>query len=64
MRCAGHQAMLDSRSHDLLTRARVALQAAIRCEADLVALLDQPPKPTARQTRRGRGALEAARALS
>jgi hypothetical protein len=56
--------MLDSRSHDLLTRARVALQAAIRCEADLVALLDQPPKPTARQTRRGRGALEAARALS
>ena len=40
-----HQAMLDSRSSDLLTLARVALQAAIRSEADLLALLDDRPKP-------------------
>src|SRR5204862_1907191 len=34
-----HQAMLDSRSSDLLKLARVALEAAIRCEADLLELL-------------------------
>jgi hypothetical protein len=38
-----HQAMLHSRSSDLLTLARVALQAAIRNEADLLALLDADP---------------------
>jgi hypothetical protein len=49
--------MLDSRSHDLLTLARVALQAAIRCEADLVALLDQPDAAWARRARSGKGAV-------
>jgi hypothetical protein len=43
-----HQAMLDSRSSDLLTLARVALQAAIRTEADLLALLDDRPPPAFR----------------
>jgi hypothetical protein len=38
-----HQAMLDSRSHDLLILARAALQAAIRNEGDLLALLPEPP---------------------
>jgi hypothetical protein len=38
-----HQAMLQSRSSDLLTLARIALQAAIRSEADLIALLDSAP---------------------
>jgi hypothetical protein len=37
-----HQAMLDSRSHDLLILARAALQAAIRNEGDLLALLPAP----------------------
>jgi hypothetical protein len=46
-----HQAMLDSRSHDLLTLARVALQAAIRSEEDLLSLLpssddDRAPRQT------------------
>jgi len=46
-----HQAMLDSRSSDFLTLARVALQAAIRNETDLLALLPvaPPPKPAPRQ---------------
>jgi len=39
-----HQAMLDSRSSDLLTLARVALEAAIRTEADILELL-QPANP-------------------
>jgi hypothetical protein len=39
-----HGAMILSRSSDLLTLARVALQAAIRNEADLLALLDPPAK--------------------
>ncbi|SIO54813.1 hypothetical protein SAMN05443247_07908 [Bradyrhizobium erythrophlei] len=38
-----HTAMLDSRSSDLLTLARVALQGAIRSEIDLLELLE--PKP-------------------
>jgi hypothetical protein len=38
-----HQAMLDSRSQDLLTLARAALQAAIRNEGDLLALLPEQP---------------------
>jgi hypothetical protein len=38
-----HEAMLHSRSSDLLTLARVALQAAIRNEADLLALLSADP---------------------
>jgi hypothetical protein len=46
-----HQAMLDSRSSDLLTLARVALQAAIRTEADLLAVLAaDPPAKKPRQT--------------
>jgi hypothetical protein len=46
-----HHAMLDSKSSDLLTLARVALEAAIRTEADLLALLpaEAPPKPAPRQ---------------
>jgi hypothetical protein len=44
-----HQAMLLSRSSDLLTLARVALQAAIRTEADLLALL--PADPPAKKPR-------------
>jgi hypothetical protein len=36
--------MLDSRSSDLLTLARAALQGAIRSEGDLLALL--PPEPS------------------
>jgi hypothetical protein len=39
-----HQAMLDCRSNDLLKLARVALEAAVRSEADLFALLDAHPK--------------------
>jgi hypothetical protein len=39
-----HLAMLDSRSSDLLTLARAALEAAIRDSDDLLLLLD-PPKP-------------------
>jgi hypothetical protein len=35
-----HQAMLKSKSSDLLVLARAALESAIRCEADLVELLD------------------------
>jgi hypothetical protein len=38
-----HEAMLASRSTDLLTLARLALQAAIRSEDDLLALLDDTP---------------------
>jgi hypothetical protein len=41
-----HLAMLDSRSHDLLVLARLALEAAIRSENDLVELLDDAkPRP-------------------
>jgi hypothetical protein len=41
-----HEAMLKSRSTDLLVLAGLALQAAIRSRADLVALLpDDPPEP-------------------
>jgi hypothetical protein len=45
-----HHAMLDSKSSDLLTLARAALEAAIRTEADLLALLpaDPPGKPAPR----------------
>jgi hypothetical protein len=39
-----HEAMLSSRSTDLLTLARLALQAAIRSEDDLLALIDDPPR--------------------
>lgn len=39
-----HHAMLDSRSTDLLTLARLALQAAIRSEDDLLALIDDTPR--------------------
>jgi hypothetical protein len=52
-----HQAMLDSRSTDLLTLARVALQAAIRCEADLLALL--PPVSLAKSRRQQAVAMSA-----
>ena len=42
-----HQAMLDSRSTDLLTLAPFALQGAIRNESDLLDLLPpERPKPT------------------
>lgn len=41
-----HQAMLDCGSNDLLKLARVALEAAVRSEADLIALLDAHPKQT------------------
>jgi hypothetical protein len=41
-----HQAMLDCRSNDLLKLARVALEAAVRTEADILALLDAHPKQT------------------
>jgi hypothetical protein len=43
-----HQAMLGSRSTDLLTLARVALQAAIRSQDDLLELLNgaKPPHPS------------------
>jgi hypothetical protein len=37
-----HAAMLQSRSTDLLTLARVALQASVRSEDDLLALLPEP----------------------
>lgn len=43
-----HVAMLDSGSSDLLTLARCALQAAIRNERDLLALLPEPTTPRAR----------------
>jgi hypothetical protein len=46
-----HEAMRLSRSSDFLTLARVALQAAIRNEADLLAVLAAyPPAKTPRQT--------------
>jgi hypothetical protein len=38
-----HRAVLDSRSTDLLTICRLALEAAIRSESDLLALLPEPP---------------------
>ena len=38
-----HEAMLKSRSSDLLILARLALEAAIRTDADLLALLETPP---------------------
>jgi hypothetical protein len=47
-----HQAMLDSRSSDLLTLARAALESAIRHEADLLDLL--PPDPATASSRPGR----------
>jgi hypothetical protein len=40
-----HAAMLDSRSNDLMKLARVALEAAIRNENDLLALLEEPRRP-------------------
>jgi hypothetical protein len=46
------KAMLDSRSTDLLTLARGALQAAIRHERDLLDLL--PPEPATASPRPGR----------
>jgi hypothetical protein len=42
---AAHEAMLKSRSHDLLRLARLALEAAIRTESDLIELLNDVPKP-------------------
>jgi hypothetical protein len=39
-----HRAMLDSRSSDLMTLARRALEGAIRDQDDLAALLDGMPK--------------------
>jgi hypothetical protein len=52
-----HQAMLDSRSHDLLILARAALQAAIRNEGDLLALLsEQPAGSTPRRSVENNGA--------
>jgi len=46
-----HKAMLESRSTDLLALARLALQAAIRNEGDLLALLpDESARPTPAQT--------------
>jgi hypothetical protein len=53
-----HRAMLDCRSNDLLTLARAALQAAIRNEADLLALLPAVPAgSTARYSLEMRGQL-------
>jgi hypothetical protein len=43
-----HEAMLASRSSDLLVLARLALEAAIRTEADLLALLEDRPPPAFR----------------
>jgi hypothetical protein len=43
-----HAAMLDARSGDLLKLARVCLEAAIRDEADLLALLDDNTPPPRR----------------
>jgi hypothetical protein len=40
-----HSAMLDSRSHDLLTLARVALEAVIRSGNDLFNLLNDANLP-------------------
>jgi hypothetical protein len=59
-----HQAMLDSKSSDLLTLARAALQAAIRTEADLLALLpaEPPAKPAPRSIREAAPAATAAHA--
>jgi len=44
-----HEAMLGCGSNDLLVLARAALQGAIRCESDLLALLE--PEPKSRQQR-------------
>ena len=41
-----YESMLKSQSHDLLVLARVALQGAIRSEADLLALLPAEPPQT------------------
>jgi hypothetical protein len=43
-----HEAMLKSRSHDLLVLARCALEAAIRSETDLVELLNAAPPASPR----------------
>lgn len=43
-----HRAMLDARSNDLLKLARCALEAAIRDEGDLLALLDDNTPPPRR----------------
>lgn len=40
-----HRAMLDSKSSDFLKLARCALEAAIRNEDDLFALIDTPGRP-------------------
>jgi hypothetical protein len=50
-----HRAMLDSRSSDLLTLARVALEAAIRSEIDLLELLSDAPQQK-REPARANGA--------
>ena len=47
-----HRAMLDSRSSDLLTLARVALEAAIRSDDDLRDLLPQAVVAKSSQPRR------------
>jgi hypothetical protein len=43
---ARHLAMLRARSNDLLVLSRLALQAAIRTERDLLNLLEPPAKST------------------
>lgn len=43
-----HEAMLKSRSTDLLTLARLALEAAIKTESDVLALLTPSPHATAK----------------
>jgi hypothetical protein len=57
-----HQAMLDCRSNDLLKLARVALEAAVRSEADLFALLDAHPRMV-HQIRKPKAAITAPAAL-
>jgi hypothetical protein len=44
-----HRAMLDSKSSDFLILARCALEGAIRCEADLLALLSTETPSTQRR---------------
>jgi hypothetical protein len=54
----GHEAMLKCRSNDLLKLCRVALEAAIRDQADLLALLpaDPPTTSTSRSSVENNGA--------
>jgi hypothetical protein len=43
--------MRESRSNDLFTLARIALEAAIRDEIDLLELLPAPTRAAAKSTR-------------